>query len=426
MERSRHLQGLLILAGLVVLGGLYLYQNNQPAVTVSVPAATPTPFDAPPDRWQTALETQLAGTPLPTPDLAVTAYIPPTLPPTGEPVNAILEPYQIQSTPYPTLTPGPTVVRPTSSGPTPFPSPTGVFVPELVENNGFQPPPEQVPLSSHANDHFWLLRPVDSSANSESLFYYPFGSNGPADDIRVHHGVDMTNPVGEPIHAGGSGLVVFAGDGGEIVDKTRIDIYPTYGNVVVIEHDFGYRGQKLFTLYAHMSRILVAEGQTVAAGEIIGLTGGTGDVSGPHVHMEVRLGENKYFSALNPLLWIAPYSGHGVVAGRVHDENGAFLDDFAVTLSQYGRVIETTTTYVKPKTPGQTRDWEVVPDPAWQENFVLGDVPAGAYEITVFIGSRRISKQITVRAGTTNMVDLGLEQAATPQPVAEDASAKPS
>ncbi|NLF77699.1 MAG: hypothetical protein GX573_18560, partial [Chloroflexi bacterium] len=83
MERSHHLQGLLILIAVLAIGGVYLWQNNQPSITVSVPAATPTAPDAPPAEWQAALESQLAvaSTPLPTPDLDMPAFVPPTLPP---------------------------------------------------------------------------------------------------------------------------------------------------------------------------------------------------------------------------------------------------------------------------------------------------------------------------------------------------------
>ena len=120
---------------------------------------------------------------------------------------------------------------------------------------------------------------------------------------------------------------------------------------------------------------------------------------------------------MNPLLWIAPYIETGVVAGRVTYADGSLADDALVTLSQRGRVVETTSTYIKPKKLDQRRDWTVVPDPAWQENFVLGDVPAGDYDITATIGERRITSTITVTAGTTNFVTLGIEPAATPQPV---------
>ncbi len=417
MERTSHLTGLVIVLILIGLGGLYLWQNHQPSVIVKIPEPSATAGAAPRTEWELALEQQLAGagTPLATPDIGVTAYVPPTLPPAQG--STVVAPEQIAFTPWPTATFPPTNLPPTQSGPTLVPSPTGVFLAPTADL-GYQPPPEEVPLSAHANDHFWFVRPVDSSANSQDLFYYTFGSNGPADEWRVHHGVDMPNPIGEPIRAGGDGRVVFADNGGVLIETNDIDIYPSYGLVVVIEHDFSYRGQKLYTLYAHMTSILVEDGQYVDSGQIIGLSGGTGDVSGPHVHMEVRLGENKYFHTVNPLLWIAPYQAHGVVAGRVLNQNGVFVDDAVVTLTQHGRAIETTTTYIDPKrSPDQLRDWHVVPDPAWYENFVLGDIPAGEYEITVMIYGQRYTESISVAPGTVNFVTLGPDIAATPQPV---------
>lgn len=417
MERTSHLTGLFIVLILIGFGGLYLWQNHQPSVIVENARPSPTvDADARPD-WEIALEQQLAGagTPLATPNIGVTAYVPPTLPPAQG--ATVVAPGQIAFTPWPTATIPPTNLPPTQTGPTPVPSPTGVFLAPTADL-GYQPPPEEVPLGAHADDHFWFVRPVDASANSQSLFYYAFGSNGPADEWRVHHGVDMPNPIGEPIRAGGAGRVVFADNGGVLVDVNNIDVYPSYGLVVIVEHNFSYRGQKLYTLYAHMTAILVEEGQYVESGQIIGLSGGTGDVSGPHVHMEVRLGDNKYFHTVNPLLWIAPYQAHGVVAGRVLNQNGEFVDDVVVTLAQAGRAVETTTTYIDPKrSPDQRRDWEVVPDPAWYENFVLGDIPAGEYVISATVYGQRYSKTITVAPGTVNFVILGPEIAATPQPV---------
>lgn len=408
---------------ILALGGLYLWQNHQPAVTVAVPAASATPTNVPPADWQLALEAQvaLAGTPLPTPDVNLPTYAPPTLPPAADPNAQIVEAGEIPITPWPTATPRPATIAPavaaSVNGATPFPSPTGVAVVDTGQIEGFQPPPEQVPISRQPNDHYWLMRPVDASANSESIFFYPYGSDGPSNDWRVHHGIDIPNDIGAPIQAGGSGKVIYAGKGGEVDIPAGWDIYYSYGNVVVIEHDFGYRGQKIYTLYAHMSSIVAVQGQHVEAGDIIGLIGGTGDVSGPHVHLEVRLGVNQYFTAYNPLLWVAPYLGHGVVAGRVTDAQGEMVEDVTVTLTQGGRVAQTTTTYIDAKKPGQLRDWHVVPDPLWNENFVMSDVPEGDYTITVTVYGQRYTRSITVNAATTVFVTLGPEIPATPQAV---------
>jgi murein DD-endopeptidase MepM/ murein hydrolase activator NlpD len=87
----------------------------------------------------------------------------------------------------------------------------------------------------------------------------------------VHKGMDFRAAPGTPVRAGNSGVVVLA--------------RPLYyeGNCVVIDHGLG-----LFTLSMHLSRIDVREGQQVAAGERLGLSGATGRVTGPHLHWAVR------------------------------------------------------------------------------------------------------------------------------------------
>jgi peptidoglycan hydrolase-like protein with peptidoglycan-binding domain len=89
---------------------------------------------------------------------------------------------------------------------------------------------------------------------------------------RWHTGVDFPEPMGTPIHAGGVGVVSFAGfnTGG-------------YGNLVVITHRLGFE-----SWYAHMSRIAASVGQSVVGGQTIGYVGSTGHSTGPHLHFEVR------------------------------------------------------------------------------------------------------------------------------------------
>jgi murein DD-endopeptidase MepM/ murein hydrolase activator NlpD len=92
----------------------------------------------------------------------------------------------------------------------------------------------------------------------------------------VHEGMDFRAATGTPVHAGNSGVVVLA--------------RPLYyeGNCVVIDHGLG-----LFTISMHLSRIDVHEGDRVTAGQLIGLSGATGRVTGPHLHWAVRL-QNAY------------------------------------------------------------------------------------------------------------------------------------
>ena len=70
-----------------------------------------------------------------------------------------------------------------------------------------------------------------------------------------------------------------------------------YGKAIVIEHSFKYNGEALYTLYAHLDELLVVKGEVVQSGQKIGLMGNTGKTTGPHLHFEVRVGKNEYFSS---------------------------------------------------------------------------------------------------------------------------------
>lgn len=87
---------------------------------------------------------------------------------------------------------------------------------------------------------------------------------------RMHQGLDFAAPTGTPVVASASGTVVQAGWGGG------------YGNLVVLRHQGG-----MLTRYAHLSRIAVKTGQSVAQGQRIGAVGSTGLSTGPHLHYEV-------------------------------------------------------------------------------------------------------------------------------------------
>ncbi|MDZ4823728.1 MAG: M23 family metallopeptidase [Flavobacteriales bacterium] len=96
---------------------------------------------------------------------------------------------------------------------------------------------------------------------------------------RMHLGIDIDLETGDEVKAAFEGMVRIAQN------------HPSYGNVVVIRHNNG-----LETLYAHLSKLGVQPGESLQAGDIIGLGGSTGRSTGPHLHFEVRyLGE-----AINP------------------------------------------------------------------------------------------------------------------------------
>jgi len=104
-----------------------------------------------------------------------------------------------------------------------------------------------------------------------------------------HDGLDLANATGTPIYATAPGRV------------SRV-VYSNigYGNYLILEHEYGFR-----TLYAHCSRILVKPGQFVEPGKKIAEVGTTGNVTGPHLHYEVWIGDGnkadpeEYLNAYN-------------------------------------------------------------------------------------------------------------------------------
>ncbi|CAL9378374.1 M23 family metallopeptidase [Streptomyces sp. enrichment culture] len=101
-----------------------------------------------------------------------------------------------------------------------------------------------------------------------------------------HTGVDFSVPTGTSLKAVGSGTVVSAGWAG------------AYGNQVVIKLSDGYYAQ-----YAHLSSLSVSAGQTVSGGQQVGLSGSTGNSTGPHLHFEIRTSPN-YGSDVDPVSYL--------------------------------------------------------------------------------------------------------------------------
>ncbi|MYR63295.1 peptidoglycan DD-metalloendopeptidase family protein [Streptomyces sp. SID625] len=125
-----------------------------------------------------------------------------------------------------------------------------------------------------------LVAPVHASIGTA------YRSSGSHWSKGYHTGVDFLVPTGTSVHAVGAGRVVTAGWGG------------SYGYQVVIRHADGRYSQ-----YAHLSAISVRAGQSVTAGQRIGRSGATGNVTGPHLHFEVRTGPG-FGSDIDPLRYL--------------------------------------------------------------------------------------------------------------------------
>lgn len=291
------------------------------------------------------------------------------------------------STPTSTLTP---TLTPTL---TQTPTPTKTLTPTLTLTPTITPTLAPVAL-------LVLARPISRSGVDYVDRSYPYASTARG-NWEVHHGVEFQNPRGTPVLATAPGTIYYAGDDSE----TLFGPYKGYyGNLVVIQHDFkSPDGMGVFTLYGHLDRVEVETGQRVATGDHVGNIGATGIAVGPHLHFEVRLDNPHDFSATrNPELWLIPYPQHGVIAGRITNKQGNLQHELALQIRRANRA----TVY---------RDvWSYVDDPLinsdnlWHENFALGDVPEGDYDVVV--GDRngriRFKQTITVKSGDITFVDV--------------------
>ncbi|MCA9982048.1 MAG: peptidoglycan DD-metalloendopeptidase family protein, partial [Anaerolineales bacterium] len=297
---------------------------------------------------------------------------------------------------------------------TPSATPTGDVTaePTPLGTIEWRPPPLPVPLSIHPDDHYWLTRPLPSGSRNYDLEWYPYGNDVLVPQYapyRIHHGLDFPNPPGTQVLAASSGVVIWAGP-----RPSPRDGLDYYGNTIIIKHDWQWQGQDVYTLYAHTLEMFVNVGDYVEQGQLLAGVGASGLVSGPHLHFEVRVGENNYWDTRNPSLWIAPYEGWGTLAGRFIDEvgNPVLGADITVVPRDVNTPIRRQRTY---------EDGRLKPDEVWRENFVVGDLPAGVYD--VFLEARLgegvqtdYRRTIEVLPGRTNFMVVQGEFVFVPTP----------
>ncbi len=257
--------------------------------------------------------------------------------------------------------------------PSPVPFQFRLPTPGAEPISSWRPPLYPVPWAVSPYDHFYFTRPIAADQVNWPVADYRYGGVFFAPDV-VHSGVDIPTPEGTPIMAAGAGTVVWAGWG--LFTESPKNQEDPYGLAVAIRHDFGFQGRQLYTIYAHMSQVDVVLGQHVQTGDVIGLVGRTGATTGPHLHFEVRFPNNSFFDTYNPELWIAPPQGWGVLVGRVMDSDDKTLQHYEVKLN----AVEVKKTYTV-KTYGG--GGAINPDPYYNENVVLGDLPAGFYKLNI-------------------------------------------
>jgi len=252
-------------------------------------------------------------------------------------------------------------------------------------------------------EHNILHRPIELSDDLAHWVdrNYPYGStqNGAR---AVHLGVEFVNPRHTPVYAAKSGVVVFAGADDEILIGPQLNYY---GLVVIVAHQFeSLAGRQLFTLYGHLEDLSVAAGQSVEDLTRLGTIGSSGVALGPHLHFEARVEDPYDFRMTrNPELWLQHYLDSGMIVGRVRNQAGEPVRGKRVSVRS-DTVNRDVYSYQS----------EVVnPDPVWDEDFTVGDLPADHYQVIVLNKSGKIgfTETVAVEANRTTFVDIVLADA---------------
>lgn len=277
-----------------------------------------------------------------------------------------------------------------------IPTATADFTPTTFPTETFIPPsltPTPIPCDPFTAEYciidwdFLFQRPILPPGEdlADLTYLYATTQNGARDP---HHGVEFQNAFGTPVHAAADGEVVFADSDKSIRFSPWTNFY---GNVIVIRH-----ADEMYTLYAHLSAILVQTGDQVEVGDMIGQVGATGGATGSHLHFEVREGSDytDYFSTQNPELWLIPKSDTGslsitlamdsernyerpLVVTRLIDGNAVFT----YYLSSYARGFEHN-----------------------EEDAVLGSLPPGEYKIQFNAPSGLRERIVALEAGRLTQV----------------------
>lgn len=382
---SRILRSLIVVLGLLLL---FFFVVACQTDSVAPPATPFTAWTAEPA--EQSLRVEITSTP----SLTATPLPPP---PTATPLPSI--------TSSPTATPLPTLeaTRDVARG-LPCPEP----YPEKPDYRRYYLAPEPWPAPDRtiSPPSFMLSDPLPYAARNVG---YPYGSDGSGRYL-LHNGLDMAHEEDDFAVAAADGTVIVARDDVDEMFGWRCD---WYGQLVVIQLNESWQEQVVFLLYGHVTDIQVEEGQKVQRGDPIAREGSAGVATVPHLHFEVRVGENAFNATRNPLLWIEPWSGSGVIAGRLIDPDGRPWQGVTMTLIDKSG----NTPFLNTWTYLDDPDHLIQPDPALGENFVFGPVEAGFYDVYTQVQGVEYRQPVEVRDGELVTLDLVTEPYKTPTPV---------
>lgn len=250
--------------------------------------------------------------------------------------------------------------------------------------------------------HFWLADPVTGGRKPLENAYYPYGWDGDGRFL-LHNGADMPKERGTLVTAVADGTVIVAQSDTEELYGWRCD---WYGQLVVLELDEQWQGQPVYVLYGHVQLIQVEPGQRVTRGDPIAEIGVEGVSAVPHLHLEIRIGNNGFADTYNPMLWLEPLPETGVLAGRLVDEAGRPWQGVRLTLIEStadGPVYRYTFTYL------DDPQHLIHPDAALAENFLFADLPPGNYTLFVSVAGREYRQPVVVNVGEVTAVEIVAE-----------------
>jgi murein DD-endopeptidase MepM/ murein hydrolase activator NlpD len=279
-------------------------------------------------------------------------------------------------------------------------SATGAGLTRILAGEFPATPPAQRGSAPEAPRQPLFARPIaggDGNPYVDATYRYGATMGG---NFQEHQGVEFNNPAGTPVRAIADGVVVFAGKAEQ------------GANTVAILHDQRLGDQYVFSTYFHNSSLQVRNGQRVRTGDLIARVGNTGRATNDHLHLEVHVAPATDSSRIvspdvrfpphtvNPQLWLEPLPGTGIVAGRVLDSTGRPVPGARIHGLVQPYPEETPLAVV------ETYQDRAHPHPLYNENFAIGDIPAGEYLLGVQIGPQRVWRRISVQPGRVTFVEF--------------------
>jgi murein DD-endopeptidase MepM/ murein hydrolase activator NlpD len=248
--------------------------------------------------------------------------------------------------------------------------------------------------------------PISEENNRVIEPSYRFGSTLFGERM-LHDGVELLNPLGTPVLAAADGTVYFSGND----QSKKWGRYTNlYGNFIILEHRVPDHAGPIYTLYAHLSELLVENGQQITKGQTIGKVGATGKAFTNHLHFEVRVGDMLLQNARNPELFLplieSIEGSGGILIGSLLSRNGDPIPGESIVIQRMvEEVLQTgSTIYVETYAKG------IAGDGLWQENFVISNLSVGDYRISAFAYGNLIEEFITINENEVTLIKLQPEE----------------